>query len=237
MKTLTVFFRVLWAPRETMFLVSKYPHPIVPLLVLSLFSMASAAIVVTNIDQGEMAIRMLERTSGGIQLPEDFKERTRTQANAPATRLLSIVSSGMDPVIRITVIAAIYFAVFGLFRQREGSFKAFFAVTAFAFAPYLLRELAAIVTAFSASGRLVLPEDIGAIGPSLFVSRDTVSGVFFTILNMLDLVSLWILGLLTIGFGFLVRNGVSTAMRTAVVVAPFVLYAGFRIGFAYLQGF
>ena len=236
METLTLFLRVLWAPREIMFLISKQPRVVVPLLLISLFSMASGIIVVTKLDQGEMAIRMLERTAGGIQYSDDLRARTKAQASSPTTLAFSIVLSAIAPVVLIAIVTAIYFGLFTIL-GREGSFKAFFAVTAFAFVPLIFRQLAAMLTAFVVPETSILPDELGAISPAIFLDRDSVSGGLFAAVNMIDLVSLWILVLLTIGFAFLIRRSVSIRTRAAAVFVPFLVYAGLRIGLAHLQGF
>ena len=235
METLTLFLKVLWAPRETMFLISQQPRVLVPLLLLSLFSMASGIIVVTKVDQGEMAIRTLERTAG-IQLPDDLRDRTKAQASNATTLTISIVSSAILPVVRILIVTAIYFGLFTIL-GRVGSFKAFFALTAFAFAPLIFSQLAAMLTVLVVPETSILPDELGAISPAIFLDRGSVPGGLFAAVNMIDLVSLWILVLLTTGFGFLIRRNVSSRTRTAAVFVPFLVYAGLRIGLAYLQGF
>ncbi len=234
METLTLFFRVLWAPAETMFLVSKQPRVVVPLLILCLFSMLSGIIVITKIDQGEMGIRMLERTAG-FQLPDDTRDRVKAQANSSGTRTMSIVSSAIAPAVLVVIVTLIYFGLFTIL-GREAGFKAFFAVTAFAFCPLIFRQLAAILKTFIVPQTSILPDELGAISPALLFNRDSVSDVFFTVANMIDLVSLWILILLTIGVGCLIRKSVSARTRAIAVFGPFLVYVGLRIGLAYLQG-
>ena len=81
-----------------------------------------------------------------------------------------------------------------------------------------------------------MPDELGSLSPSVFLDRDSVSPVLFSAVSTIDLVNIWILALLVIGFGFVTRKSVSKTTRTAAVLAPFLVYAGFRLSLAALRG-
>jgi hypothetical protein len=79
-------------------------------------------------------------------------------------------------------------------------------------------------------------DELGSLGPSVFVDRDSVSPVFFAVVGSLDVVSIWILALLVIGYKFAKQKGFSVATRTSAVVGVFSIYVVFRMAGAALQG-
>lgn len=236
MESVSLLLKVLWAPGEAMSLLSKKPRVIVPLLLLCLTSLATTAVVFTKIDPGEIAIRSIERSAQSQNMPDELKERIRAQARSPIPMAIGFVFSAIGPALMIAIISAVYFGVFTMF-GREGGYKAFYSVTAFAFVPQVFRQAASIIQVFVVPQSAIVPDELGSISPAVFLDRDSMSRVLFAAVNMIDLVTIWILALLVIGFGFLMRKGVSTALRGGVVAGMFLVYAAFRLGLAYLRGF
>lgn len=236
METLSLLLKVVWAPGETMFRVSKTPRVLAPLLFLCGVSLASGVVMFTKIDQAEMTIRMIERTPRGAQMPDEVKERMRTQMRSPVTRTFSIVSATLFPAIMVSIVALAYFGVFTLF-GREGNLKAFFAITAFAFVPIVFRQLAALVTVFVVPETSIMVDELGSISPAVFLDRDSVSRTLFTAVGMVDLITIWVLILLVIGFKFVTRKSVSTLTRTAGVLSVYMIWVAYRLGLSYLFGF
>lgn len=236
METLSLLLKVVWAPGETMFIVSKKPRVLAPMLFLCAFSLASGLVMFSKIDQAEITIRMIERSARGAQMPDEVKERMRTQMRSPITKGFSIVSAALVPAILISIVALVYFGVFTLF-GREGNLKSFFAVTAFAFIPLIFRQLAAVLTIFVVPESSIMLDELGSIGPAVFVDRDSISHTLFAAIGMVDLVTIWVLALLVIGFKSLTRKSVSTVARLTGVVGVYLVWAAIRIGWSYLTGF
>lgn len=236
MEAVKLLFKVLWAPGETMFHVSKKPRVLAPLILICLFSLGSAIVNFTKLDPAEMTIRVLERSGRAETLPEDVKDRIMAQSRGTTARVLGFASALVWPIMVVVVVTGIYFLVFTIL-GREGSFKAFLAATAFAFIPTIFRQLAMILSVFALPPSDIFLDELGSISPAVFLDRDAVSRVVFVGASLLDVVSIWILILLVIGYGFLVRKSVSKTMRAAGVFGVYLIYTGLRLGMAALFGF
>ena len=83
--------------------------------------------------------------------------------------------------------------------------------------------------------RCLLREPCFAAAPGHI--RSIVSRVVFAAVNMIDVISLWTLCLLVIGFGFVTRKSVSKAACAGTVFGVFLVYAVLRVMLASLRGF
>jgi Yip1 domain len=235
MQSIGLLFKVIWSPGEAMFMLSKKPLVLVPMLFLCLFSLATTLLVAMKVDYAELNMRMMERTSFVANMSDEQKAQMRQGMNSPVRKGFGVVAATIGSAIAVVVVAAIYFGVFTIL-GREGSFKAFLSITAFAFVPSIFRQLAMVLSAFVVPSSSLTLDELGSLSPAVFLDRDAVSPVLFAAVNMIDLVSIWILALLVIGFGFVTRKGLSKIARASAVFGVFLLYAGYRLAIAAVFG-
>jgi hypothetical protein len=143
-------------------------------------------------------------------------------------------SAGAD-LVSVTDVA---YCSRGLFSMlgREGPFKAFFSITAFSFVPTVFGQLAGVARVFVIPPSALMLDELGSLSPAVFLERDSVSPVLFTAANMMDLVSIWILILMIIGYGFVTPKSLSKTTRAITVLSLFVIYQAIRLGFVALRG-
>ena len=235
MQSISLLLKVLWSPGEAMFLLSKNPRIAVPIIFLCLFSLLTGAVVLTKVDSAELAMRTIERSARGGQLSEEQKAQFRERMNSPLFKGFTIVSAVVGPVVVITIVAGLYFGLFTML-GREGSFKAFYSITAFAFIPSIFRQLAVVLSAFVVPASSIMPDELGSLSPAVFLERDSVSPVVFAGVNTIDLVSIWILILLVIGYGFVTRKSLSKTTRAGAIVGVFLGYVALRLAYAAMTG-
>jgi Yip1 domain len=230
MQTISLLFKVLWSPAEVMFLVSKSPRALAPVLFLCLFSLVTGSLVMTKVDEADLAIKTVERARGA-ELSDESKEAVRANANTPLSRGLTIVEKFLRPLLLITLVTVLYFGLFSIV-GREHGFKTFFSLTAFAFVPLILRELSKVITAFVVPASSITADNLGSLSPAIFLKQDSVSPVLFAAVNTIDLVTIWILALLTIGYGFAARKTLSKASCAGIVIGLFLVGVIARLAFA-----
>ena len=229
MEGFALLFKVLWAPGEAMFRAVKNNKTVLaPILLLTIAGIALAVVVFSHINMGDVAMRALERSGRAQQMTPEVKERVMAQANGPIPRVMSMVFATIGPTLTIFLVTLIYFGVFSIV-GREAKFPAFFAVTAFAFVPLIVRDIAAALSVLVVPSTSLEVDEIGSISPSIFVDRGTMSRPLFTFINQIDVISIWILLLLVIGYGFVVRKGTSATARTASVFAVWLFWVGLRM--------
>jgi hypothetical protein len=235
MESIGLFFKVLWSPGEAMFRLSKSPRVLAPLLLIVLSSIGIAVVMTAKVDMAELTIRQLERTPQGRNVTDQQKDLMRQQMNLPVVKGFTFVTTIVGAVLMILVIAAIYFALFTML-GREGNFKTFFSITAYAFVPLIFRQIAFVIAIFVLPSSAIQLDELGSLSPAVFLDRDGISPVLFTAVNMIDLVNIWILILLTIGYGFVTRKSLSKVTRSGVVVGVFLVYAVLRLALAAVRG-
>jgi Yip1 domain len=236
MKSIGLLFKVLWSPGEVMFSLSKNPRVLVPMVFLCLSSFVTGIVLVTKVPAAELALRAIERSPQGANLSDEQKERIRQRVNSPAIQSFTIATTALGPLVIVLTVTVIYFAVFTMI-GREGGFKAFFSISAFAFVPTAFRQLTVVLNAFFIPPSSIMPDELGSLSPAVFLDRDSVSPVVFAGVNMIDIVSIWTLSLLVIGFGYVTRKSLSKATRAGTVFGVFLVYVVFRLVIASVRRF
>jgi len=226
MRSVRFLFKVLWSPGEAMFLVARSPCFAVPLLLLVSSSLVSSAVVLTNIP--DLPLRFIEHSPHKVNISEQTKDHLREQIDSPAAWIFAIVLSGVRPVFLLLMVSGIYFLIFTII-GRQGSFKTFFSITAFSFVPTVFRQIVTVLSALLVPSSSIMPDELGSLSPAVFLDRDSVSPIAFAVMNMIDMVSIWTLSLLVIGFAFVIRKTVSRLTRAGVVIGVFLVYAVTRI--------
>ena len=226
MRSIVLLLKVLWSPGEAMFLIARNPRAGLPLSLLIVSSLISGAVVMTKLP--DLPLRAIERSPHAMNLSDEAKDRIRQQVDSPAAWIFTMVFSGLRPVLVLLIVSGIYFSAFTII-GREGNFRAFFSITAFAFIPTIFRQIVAMLSALFVPSSSIMPDELGSLSPAVFLDRDSVSPMVFMGMNMIDIASIWTLSLMVIGFAFVTRKSVSRAARAGVVIGVFLVYAVVRI--------
>jgi len=234
MQAIGLLLKVLWSPGEAMFLISKKPRVIVPILFLQLSSLIAALIVQTKASFGELYMNMLLRSPQAARMPEETRAQLQRVMSLPVIQWVYIGSAIVIPILFVLLIAAIYFGAFSVV-GREGGFKAFFSITAFSFVPLVFSQLATVVRSFTILPSSLMLDEMGSLSLGTFIDRDS-SPLLFATLNSIDLVTIWVVILLTIGYGFVTSKSVSKGMRTGITVGVFLVYEAIKLAFVALRG-
>jgi len=233
MQSISLLFKVLWSPGEALFFLSKNPKVLTPILFLTLFSTVTGAVLVTKLDSAELTMRALERSRSNLS--DEQKAQLRRQMGSPVVKVFTFVSAVVGALLVVLIVAGIYFALFTML-GREGGFKAFLSITAYAFVPTIFRSLAAVLSAYVVPPSSLMPDELGSLSPAVFLDRDAMSPVVFTAVNTIDLVTIWVLILLWIGYGFVTRKSLSKVSRAAAILGVFMLYVALRLVSAAVRG-
>ena len=228
METLTQLFKVLWAPQETLFYAAKQPRVIAPLIFLTLFATAEAATLLVRVDSGQLRVEQWQRE--GIADKLSAEDQLTLVTSARAQQRIALLSSAVRPLLMTAVAAGIFWGCFSMF-GRTADFKTFFSITAFSFIPLTIRSLLSIATLIVAAPSPRVLEIAGSLSPAVFLNP-FLSRVMYVGCSLIDLVSIWILALLVIGFGFVTLPNVTKLQRVAIVVGVWLVYATLRMGFA-----
>jgi hypothetical protein len=235
MQPIGLLFKVLWSPGEAMSVLSKNPRVLTPIVFLTLFSMLTGAAIMMKISPADLALKAIKQSPQGRNFTDDQEQQLRKTMDTPIVKVITLVSQVLGPAVLVLILTGLYFGLFTML-GREGGFKAFFSITAFAFIPSIFRQIAAVVSAFVVPVASIMPDELGSISPAVFLDRDAVVPALFIFVNMIDLVTIWILALLIIGYGQVTRRSLSKAVLAGAVLGPFLVYAVLRIALAWIRG-
>ena len=234
MQSVGLLFKVLWSPGEAMFINSKNPRVLTPALFVSLISLLGAIAIQMKVSFGELYMNMLTKSPQAARMPEESKAQLQRVMSLPAVQGVFIASAVVIPLITILVVTVVYFGLFSML-GREGGFKAYLSTAAFAFVPSIFSVVASVLRAFVVPPAFLMLDELGSLSPAPFLDRDSASPLLFATVNSIDLVSIWSLALLAIGFGFVTRKSLSKATRTVATVGVFLFYTAIKLGFVALQ--
>jgi hypothetical protein len=223
MESIGLLFKVLWSPGEAMFFLSKKPRVLLPVIFLSLCSLVSTIALQTKVPFGTLLLNMMARAPQSQQMPEDQRANFERMVTSPVAKGVMDVFAPVSMLFTLLIVTVIYFGLFTML-GREAGFKEFFSISAFAFVPMIFSQIAGVVRAFVMPVSSLALDEIFSLSPAAFLDRDSVSPMLFAAVNSIDFITIWILSLLVIGYGFVTRKSISPATRTAVVLSPFLFY-------------
>ena len=196
---------VFWAPARSLQEASLDPAILLPLAVPTAFASLTSLIVYFTLDPADPSLAILW--------------------------LIGLVSAAIGPVVIVLLVSSFFFALFSVLGRR-GGYRAFLSVTAFAFVPTALHHLAQ-------GGLLLLPisqqmstPQFGRLNLALFLDSQSVSSGVFVAAGMIDVISLWVLALLVVGYRYVARATLTPGARVTAVVLTWLIYAGIRIALA-----
>ena len=228
METIAQLFKIIWAPRETLREVARRPSVVAPLVLLTLFAGLETAIVFSTLDPGELRLQEFKR-GGYADKISDSDKIIHAQA-ARNNRGFAVTVASIRALITVLAVAGVFFLFFGI--GRGVSFKSFLAVTAFAFIPGIFHSIASVAVVMTSAPNpnqttLLLA---GSVSPVRFLNPESVSGLTYLTLSTLDVVSVWILALLIIGYGFVLRDRVGLIPRVLVIGSVYCLASAAFVG-------
>jgi hypothetical protein len=224
MESIGLLFKVLWAPGA-----SKKPSAaFVAIIFLMIVGMISSVVVFTHLDMGEMTLRMLDRSPQFQNLSAEQRQQMVANSNGPLAHTFALVGAAITPWLYTTFLTLLFFGLF-TFVGRDAGFKTFFVITALALLPLVLRYVATMLTVMIVPSSSIMPDEFGSISPSIFVDRTTVSKTLFTLLNQLDIVTIWILSLLVIGYRYATTKQVSVVARVGCVFGIWLVWVALRV--------
>jgi hypothetical protein len=222
METLGLFFKTFWSPGEAMFMLSKKPRILLPLIIVGVLQLGVGLVSLTRLDFGQIALKQIERSPQAANMTEEQKQNA-----VRISRQLGpvfVIFGAVAPAIFITIAAGLYFGIFTVL-GRDGGFKAFYAITLFAYIPLLLRQAASVVQLFTVPPEQLDVNELGNLSLSVFLDPKEVSKLVFALASVVDLTSIWIMILLVIGYKYVTAKTVGTGLRATAVVVPYLFFS------------
>ena len=226
MEIITQLFKILWAPKETLYEIARRPRVIAPLVLLTLFAGLETAIVFSTLDPG--ALRLEEFKRGGYSDKVSDTDKVIHAQAARNNRGFAVAVASVRTLVTVLAVAGVFFLCLGI--GRGIGFKSFLSVTAFAFIPGIFHSIASVVVVMTSERTPRTLLLAGSVSPIRFLDPESVSGMTYLVLSTVDAVSIWILALLIIGYGVILRNRVGLISRVFVVGSAYCLSSAVFVG-------
>jgi hypothetical protein len=211
---------VLFSPNETFASIARQPDWVIPLMLMLVVSLIAGILMAQRVDFTSAAREAMEEKN----IPPD-----RVESAVKMTAAISRVASYCAPifsVIGFLVIAGVLLLAFRLFGG-EGNFKQAFSVSVYAWMPALLKSI--ITLAVLLTRESMGAEDLAiAVRSNLgFLVSMKSNPMAFAVLTSLDIFTVWVLILFSIGFAYVAR--VSKAKSATIVVTLWLVTVLFKL--------
>ncbi len=196
--------RVFWMPSATLSEALGRPVVFVPVCIPTLFAALTSLIVYFKFPPADPSLRGIWQ--------------------------IGLVVAMLGPAVLVFLISGLFFAMFSLF-GRWGSYRSFVSVTALAFIPSAFYHLAQSFVLVNASPQEMPSLQVGRLSIARVLDPDSASAELFVAASMIDVISIWVIVLLVVGYRFLGGES-SPRLGPAVVIGGWMVYATLRIAFA-----
>jgi Yip1 domain len=216
------------SPGATLADIARRPTFVVPLILIVVLSIAGGAIMATKVDFAAIAHDAIEQNARAAQMsPEQKAQQVKLMG---AIFRVSAFLAPVFSIVMLVVVAAILLAAFKLMGG-DGDFLQAFSLTCYAWIPLLVKSVLVCVVVLARTRAFTMAQLQNPIASNLgFLVSLKEHPVLFSFLSSIDLFTIWLLVLLTIGFAAMSRF--SRAKSAAIILALWVVKVFFTVAFA-----
>ena len=206
----------------------------VPLLLISIFSISFFQVMEKKVGFDEVARHMMESNPRVQQMPADQQ-----------TRMIDITAKSLkyggyaSPIFLLfyaAVITGVLWFSFNFFMEAEIPFGRAMAIVFYGWLPSLVGTTLAIATLMLGNPEGFRMENPVGTNPAYFMDPLTTSKFLYMTLTAFDVISLWCVVLIGIGFAINAKKKISPATAITVVAAWFFVYKIGAAAIAALRG-
>jgi hypothetical protein len=221
---------VLFNPSETYKDIVQKPNWIVPLLILTAFSVVVCYFLVQKVDWEAFQRKQIESSSFTSNLTQDQKDQAVAR-NVKFTVPLTYAIGFLGPIISILIITLIYWGGFNVFKGAGLKFGTAFAIVNYAFVPAVIGAVLTIVVVMLKRAGEVDPQRIAVTSLGNFLPGDAAKWLI-ALGSSIDLIWFWTLALLAIGFAAANPRKITTSSAYSVVIGMWIVWVLIKVGFA-----
>lgn len=206
----------------------------VPLVILSIASILFFQMIDRKVGFDEVARHTLENNKRVQQLPAD--QLARTIDITAKSMKYGGYASPIIALISAALIAGVLCFSFNFFMDADVPFSRAMAIVFYGWLPTLIGTALAILTLMLGNPDGFRMENPVGTNPAYFLDPTTTSKFVYTFLTSFDVITLWCVVLIGIGFAVNAKKKISPAAGITLVAAWFFLYKLCGATFAALRG-
>lgn len=194
----------------------------VPLLIISLVSISFFILIDKKIGFDEVARHMMESNSRVQQMPAD--QQQRVIGFTAASMKYGGFASPLFVLFYGLIVAGVLFFTFNFLLDAQIQFSRALAVVIYGWLPSIVGTLLAMLTvAFGNPEGFRMENPVGT-NPAYFLDYATTSKFIYVSLSSLDVISLWVVVLIGMGFALNAKKKIAIGTGVTVVAVWFFLY-------------
>lgn len=194
----------------------------VPFVILSLMSILFFQMIDKKVGFDEVARHMMESNSRVQQLPADQQART-----IDVTAKFMKGAGYASPIFTLfyaAVIAGVLWFSFNFFMDAQIPFGRAMAIVFYGWLPIIVTTVLATITLMLGNPEGFRMENPVGTNPAYFLDPASTSKFLYTILTSFDVISLWCVVLIGIGFAVNAKKRISASSGITLVAAWFFVY-------------
>lgn len=231
MSALARIFGIFYEPDATFQDIARSPGFIAPLLLVMVFSCATAAVMVNRLDMKDIAAKQMAKNPRTESMSKEQKEQGIELGAKIAT--YATYAAPIFVVLGVLIISGVLMVMGNFIFGGTATFKQIFSVTAHAQLPGIIMGILAIVILFLKDPADVDPQNMVASNLGPLIPTET-SKFLHALGTSIDIFSFWQIFLL--GTGLAICGRLSRAKGIMAVVIPWLIIVLIKCGLATLQG-
>ena len=221
---------VFFSPKPTFEDITRKPSWVVPVVLLTLFSIAVSFSINQRVNWREFIAQQMEKNPSAAQLSPEQKEQ-RIEGGAKFTPPFTYAIGFLGPICVTLVVALVMWGAYNLLGGANTNFPTAFGITSHAFLTGLISSpLFILVLYLRPTGSVDLENPVAA-NLAAFLPDDSAKWLV-ALCKSFDLFSLWTLILLAIGFAATNPKKLKGGKAFSIAFMVWAAFVALRVGWA-----
>src|SRR6476619_1515660 len=223
-----------FAPSKTFIDIRRNASWWVPLLLISVFSISFFVMIDKKVGFDQVARTMLASNKAIQQL--DPAQQEQAYARTAIGLKVGEYAAPIFILIYVLVIAAVLMATFNFMMDAQVSFSQSIAIVMYGWLPGIISAILAIFALAFGDAEGFRMDNPSGTNPAHFMDPATTSKFVYTMLTSVDLISIWMIVLIGLGFALNAKKKISTGSAITTVAVWYFIVKLCAAGFAVLRG-
>src|ERR1700719_3330894 len=223
---------VFFSPKATFEDIVRKPSWVLPVVLLTLFSIAVSFAINQRINWREFMSQQIEKSPQASSMSAEQKEQ-RIEGGAKFSPPFTYVIGFLGPIVGILCVALVMWGAYNLLSGANTDFRTSFAITAHAFMTGLLSSLLFILVLYLKPYGTVDLENPVATNLAALLQDDSTKWLV-ALLKSIDVFTFWTLIFLAIGFAATNPKKLRGSKAFTIAFSVWAAYVVCRVGVAFI---
>ena len=223
-------FGAIFNPKPTFESVAQRPTWVLPLVLLTLISLAMDIVLVNKVDWRSFAQELLEKSGRTNTIPPDKLDQAITQT-ATGQKYSYCIRGVLGDTTLAALLAGLYLAAFNLTAGAGLKFKTAFSIVVYTLVPLGIKEILGIIILLLKDPSTINPLNIVASNVGAFVGTDAPTWLLSLGISI-DIFTYWGMALAVIGFCAANPKKIKMGTAIGVVVGLYLFFVIVGVGLA-----